>query len=156
MNFEKKNIISLHDLLVFQYTLSTCQQAFSFSHKILHCTGSVKKLHSIIFELFLHAKFASDNSWLMFLKTEKHKNPHYSPNMAARGLKFWENHFSTKSLEIVDNNLNMVWGHFYMLTRMCPLIYRYAINVYYALYNLLLKREEGRIAKNFASNRSCE
>ena len=34
INFKKKNIISLHDLLVFQYTLTTCQQAFSFSHKI--------------------------------------------------------------------------------------------------------------------------
>ena len=34
INFKKKNIISLHDLLFFQYTLTTCQQAFSFSHKI--------------------------------------------------------------------------------------------------------------------------
>ena len=33
INF-KKNFISLHDFLVFQYTLTTCQQAFSFSHKI--------------------------------------------------------------------------------------------------------------------------
>ena len=30
----KKNIISLHDLLVCQYTFSTWQQAFSFCHKI--------------------------------------------------------------------------------------------------------------------------
>ena len=34
VNFKKKNIISVHVLLVCQYTLSTCQQAFSFSHKI--------------------------------------------------------------------------------------------------------------------------
>ena len=34
INFKKGNIISLHDFLVFQYILSTCQQAFSFSHKI--------------------------------------------------------------------------------------------------------------------------
>ena len=34
INFKKKNIISVYDLLVCQYTLSTCQQAFSFSHKI--------------------------------------------------------------------------------------------------------------------------
>ena len=33
-NFWKKNIISLHDLLVCQYTVSTYQQAFSFSQKI--------------------------------------------------------------------------------------------------------------------------
>ena len=34
INFNKKNIISLHDLLVCQYTLSTCQQTLSFNHKI--------------------------------------------------------------------------------------------------------------------------
>ena len=34
INFKKGNIISLHDFLVFQYTLSTCQQAFSVSHQI--------------------------------------------------------------------------------------------------------------------------
>ena len=34
INFKKKNIIPLHDLIVFQYIFSTCQQAFSFSHKI--------------------------------------------------------------------------------------------------------------------------
>ena len=37
INFKKKNIISLHDLLLCQYTLCivhTRQQAFSFSHKI--------------------------------------------------------------------------------------------------------------------------
>ena len=34
INFNKNNIISLHDLLVCQYTFSTCQQAFSFSHEI--------------------------------------------------------------------------------------------------------------------------
>ena len=34
INFKKKNIISLHDLLFSQYTLTTCIQGFSFSHKI--------------------------------------------------------------------------------------------------------------------------
>ena len=34
INFKKKDIFSLHDLLVCQYTLSTYQKAFSFSHKI--------------------------------------------------------------------------------------------------------------------------